>query len=107
MTAPTPATMPSTTRPVSHGAQPMLSIHAPRFPQIHSPTRTSFVQSVAMVPMETGVPPMAMVYTAHMTTTKMGRARMRFVTIRSILSEAVSAYFAAFLRTERSTTRLM
>ena len=56
----------------------------------HSPNSTSLAQPVAAVPMEMVQPPMAMAYTSAMTTTKMGRARMRLVTILSILSEMVS-----------------
>ena len=50
-----------------------------------SPKRLSFTQSVPAVPKASA--PVAMLYTAHMMRMKMGRPRMRFVTIRSIFSE--------------------
>ena len=50
---------------------------------------TSFTQSVPIVPKETGVLPIAMVYTPSMTRAKMGNASTRLVTTRSIRSETV------------------
>ena len=50
---------------------------------------------------------MAIQYTAHMITAKMGRASTRLVTIWSILSEVVRLCLAAFFTTQRSTTLLM
>ena len=76
-----------------------------------SPKRTSLVHSVAAVPMEMGMVnvsvsmtklPMERAYTRNMTTAKMGRARMRWVTIRSILSEVerpVRTFFTQWLMT--------
>ena len=52
-----------------------------------SPNSPSLAQSVRWVPMEMVQLPMAMEYTRAMTSTKMGRAAMRLVTTRSILSE--------------------
>ena len=46
-------------------------------------------------------------YTRNMTTAKMGRARIGFVTILSILSEAVRFSLAAFFFTALFTTPLM
>ncbi len=104
ITAPTPAMMPSTTSPVSQGATAAPSIQPRTVSMHHSPTSTSFVQSVIGVPI-TG--PMAIQYTAAIMTTKMGRAAMRLVTMWSILSEAVILSPDCFFFTAEETTRAM
>ena len=102
MTAPTPAMMPSQTSPTSQSAT--LPSMRPRAPSTaHSLTSTSLVQSVRKVPSG----PMAIQYTAAMTTTKMGRAAMRFVTMRSMRSEAVILSPLLFFFTAEPTTRAM
>ena len=60
-TAPTPATMPSLMRPMSQSAQPMETRKPSTAGGTILPKRTSLVQSVAMVPKEKPVLPMAMV----------------------------------------------
>ena len=60
-TAPTPATMPSLMSPTSQSAQPMEVKKPSTAGGTISPKRTSLVQSVAMVPKEKPVLPMAMV----------------------------------------------
>ena len=93
-TEPTPATMPFIIRSYSHCA----ITGAPSAPRrklsknagTHSPNKTSFAQFVPIVPIENGKFPIAIAYIKNITTAKIGRARMRFVTIRSILSETVS-----------------
>ena len=102
-TAPTPAKIPSATRPVSQSAQPRPSRMEREPSTSHSLPRTSLVQSVRNEPKG----PMAIQYTAHMITAKMGRARTRLVTNWSILSEVVRLCLAAFFTTQRSTTLLM
>ncbi len=67
---------------------------------IQVPNRTSFVQSVSQPPSVVT----EMKYTAHMITAKIGRARIRFVTILSILSEVVICAFVLFLTTESATS---
>ena len=47
---------------------------------------------------------MAMAYMANMTQAKMGSARMRLVTIRSILSDRVRLCLGAFFWTARRMT---
>ena len=76
-------------RPTSQSAQPMETRKPSTAGGTISVNSTSLTHSVPMVPKETGVPPMAMVYTASMTTAKMGRASTRLVTTRSIRSETV------------------
>ena len=95
--------MPSETRPVSQSAVPQLSSSEREPSVIQAPPSTSLVQSVRKVPKG----PMATQYTTYMTTIKMGRARMRLVTILSILSEVDRLWRAAFFFTAFSTTLLM
>ena len=93
-TAPTPAKMPSESRPTSQSERPRPSKKA-REPSVsHSPPSTSLVQSVRKVPNG----PMAIQYTPNMMTPKMGRASTRLVTILSILSEVLSSPRSARLR---------
>ena len=97
-TAPTPATIPSCTRPYSHvsSATPRAPSMLSTPPGTHSPNITSFVKSVAIVPKEIFQPPIAMAYTKNMIAAKIGSPRTLLVTILSILSETVmlSSFFA-------------
>ena len=89
--------------PAASGATLQLSSRPPMLPCRNSAPNTSFVQSVKKLPNG----PMAIQYTSHITTTKMGSASTRFVTMRSILSEADRLCLAAFFFTHLSTTLLM
>ena len=64
---------------------------------------TSLVQSVRKEPKG----PMATQYTANITTAKMGRARIRLVTIWSILSEVERRCFSPCFLTDLLTRPLM
>ena len=100
-TAPTPAKIPSEMRPTSQGAAPQPSRMALEPSVSQAPPSTSLAQSVRKVPM--AMPPsatdlpMARAYTRNITMAKMGSARMRLVTILSILSETDSCPFPFFL----------
>ena len=102
-TAPTPARAPSQIRPMSTSLTPQPSRAARGISTSQAVPSTSLVQSVRKVPKG----PMAIQYTANMTTAKMGRARIRLVTTRSILSEVLMLWAAAFFFTALLTTPLM
>ena len=106
ITAPTPATIPSWISP--YKTVPSSTWRIPRSvsknPGTHSPKITSLVKSVALVPIETLQPPMAMAYTKNMIRAKIGRPKILLVTILSILSDTVSSPFARPFLTALSVT---
>ena len=95
-TAPTPASIPSMIRPYSQPLTWRAERIVSKSQGIHSPNKTSLAQLVPIVPIENGKFPIAIAYIKNMMTTKIGIARIRLVTIRSMRSERLILCFPAF-----------